>query len=173
MLPPIFTGARIMIFGLTPFVAFHTAITLVAIVSGLLMLAAMLRNDRADMTTAIFLLFSVLTAVTGFIIQVKPVTPAVSLGVILSILMLFALLARYVFAMRGAWRWIYIVTAVAALWSNCFVLVIQTFLKFPALHALAPGAPPGGPIFGAVQLVVLIAFVAAGFLGLRRFHPAP
>jgi len=162
-----------MIFGLTPFVAFHTAITLVAIVSGLLMLAAMLRNDRADMMTAIFLLFSALTAITGFIIQTKPVTPAVSLGVILSVLTLIALLARYAFAMRGAWRWIFVITALAALWSNCFVLVIQTFLKFPALHALAPGAPPGGPVFGAAQGIVLIGFVVAGFLSLRRFHPVP
>ncbi len=162
-----------MIFGLTPFVAFHTAITLVAIVSGVLTLLAMLRNDRANMTTAIFLLFSVLTAATGFIIQVKPVSPAVALGVILSVLLLFALLARYVFAMQGAWRWIYIVTATAALWSNCFVLVVQTFQKFPALHALAPGIPPSGPLFGAAQGVVLVALVTGGFLSLRRFHPAP
>ncbi|HEX4302593.1 MAG TPA: hypothetical protein VHZ78_07355 [Rhizomicrobium sp.] len=162
-----------MIFGLTPFVAFHTAITLVAIVSGLLMLAAMLRNDRADLMTAIFLLFSVLTAVTGFMIQVKPVSPAVALGFVLGGLLLFALLGRYVFAMRGAWRWIYVVTAVAALWSNCFVLVVQTFSKFPALHAIAPGNPPSGPVFGAVQGVVLIGFIFAGYLALRRFHPRP
>jgi hypothetical protein len=160
-----------MILGLTPFVAFHTAITLVAIVSGLLMLFAMLRNDRADGMSSVFLLFSVATAVTGFMIQIHPVTPAVQLGVILSVLLVLALLARYVFRMRGAWRWIYIVTAVTALWSNCFVLVVQTFSKVPALHAIAPGNPPGGAVFGAVQLVVLLFFVVTGYLIVRRFRP--
>ncbi len=158
-----------MIFGLTPFVAFHTAITLVAIVSGLLMLAAMLRGDRANLTTAIFLLFSVLTAVTGFVIQVKPVTPAVTLGIILSVTLVFALAGRYVFGMRGAWRWIYVVTAVASLYFNCFVLVVQSFLKIPALHALAPTG--SGPVFGAAQGVVLLFFIVTGFLSVRRFHP--
>lgn len=160
-----------MIFGLTPFVAVHTAITLVAIVSGVLMLLAMLRNDRANTTTAVFLAFSVLTAVTGFMIQVKPATPAVMLGVILSVLLVFALLGRYVFALRGAWRWIYVVSAVMALWSNSFVLVVQTFLKFPALHAIAPGTPPGGPVFGAAQGIVLIVLVVAGYMSVRRFRP--
>ena len=160
-----------MIFGLTPFVAVHTAITLVAIVSGLLMLLAMLRNDRAGTTTAVFLLFSVLTAATGFIIQTVPVTPAVALGVILSGLLVVALTARYVFAMHGAWRWIWVVSATIALWSNCFVLVVQTFQKVPALHAVAPGIPPTGPLFNAVQGIVLIGFVAAGYLSVRRFRP--
>jgi hypothetical protein len=160
-----------MILGLTPFVAFHTAITLVAIVSGLLMLFAMLRNDRANGMTNVFLLFSVLTAVTGFMIQIRPVTPAVQLGVILSVLLVFALLGRYMFRMRGAWRWIYIVTAVTALWSNCFVLVVQTFSKVPALHAIAPGNPPSGMVFSAVQGIVLLFFIVAGTLSLRRFRP--
>src|ERR1700742_2699043 len=100
-----------MILGLTPFVAFHTAITLVAIVSGLLMLFAMLRGDRSDAMTAVFLLFSALTAITGFIIQIHPATPAVQLGVILSVLVILAVAARYVFAMRGMWRLIYVVSA--------------------------------------------------------------
>ncbi|HXC54334.1 MAG TPA: hypothetical protein VNU97_03490 [Rhizomicrobium sp.] len=160
-----------MIFGLTPFVAFHTAITLLAIASGLAMLAAMLRNRRADLVGAVFLLFSVLTAVTGFVIQVKPVTPAVTLGIVLSVLLVVALAARYAFALRGAWRWIYVVTAVTALWSNCFVLVVQSFQKIAALHALAPGVPPAGPVFGATQGIVLLAFVVAGFLAVRRFRP--
>jgi hypothetical protein len=160
-----------MIFGMTPFVAFHTAITLVAIVSGLLMLAAMLRNGRADGMTLTFLVFSVATAVTGFMIQTHPATPAVSLGMILSVLLVFALAARYVFAMRGAWRWIYIIAATIALWSNCFVLVVQTFQKVPALHAIAPGIPPTGPLFNAVQGIVLIGFVVAGYVSLRRFRP--
>ena len=162
-----------MFFGIPilSFVFVHTLITLVAIGSGLVMLAGMTSNRRRDGAHAIFLLFSVLTAITGFVIQVRPVTPAVTLGVILSVVLLIALAARYVFAMRGTWRWIYVVTATAALYFNCFVLVVQIFVKMPALHAIAPGTPPSGPVFGAVQGVVLLALVVAGYLGVRRFRP--
>ena len=62
-------------------------------------------------------------------------------------------------------------TATISLYLNCFVLVVQTYVKVPALHALAPGLPPAGPVFGATQGVVLIAFIIAGYLGVRRFHP--
>jgi hypothetical protein len=74
--------------------------------------------------------------------------------------------------MAGAWRWIYVVTALASLYLNCFVLVVQSFLKVPALHALAPAVPPAGPIFGATQGAVLLFFIVTGFLATRRFHPA-
>lgn len=149
----------------------HTVITLVAIATGLIAQFGLLRNDRMNGMTAVFLLFSALTAVTGFIIQTSPVTPAVLTGVVLSIALLFALPARYLFNLRGMWRWIYVVTATISLYLNCFVLVVQSFLKFPALHAIAPGTPPSGPVFGATQAVVLILFIIAGYLGVRRFHP--
>jgi hypothetical protein len=153
-----------MFFGIPvgSFVFVHTLITLVAII---------LRNDRMNGVTAVFLLFTVLTDVTGFMIQIKPVTPAVTLGVILAAALTPALAARYLFAMRGMWRWIYVVTATISLYLNCFVLVVQSFTKVPALHALAPGVPPAGPVFGATQGVVLILFIIAGYLGVRRFHP--
>ena len=163
-----------MFFGiaLNSFIFVHTLITLIAIAAGLAMLAGMLRNQRMDMVHSVFLLFSVLTAVTGFVIQFAPVTPAVIFGLLLSALLAVALVARYVQQLAGAWRWIYVVTALASLYLNCFVLVVQSFLKVPALHALVPGVPPAGPLFGAVQGAVLLLFVVAGFLAVRRFHPS-
>lgn len=162
-----------MFFGIPidSFVFVHTLITLVAIVAGLVMLAGMLRNARDDLAHTVFLLFSVLTAITGFMIQVTPVTPAVILGVLLSLALIVALVARYAYRMRGAWRWIYVVAAIASLYFNCFVLVVQSFQKVPALHAIAPGIPPAGPVFAATQGLVLIALVVAGFLAVRRFRP--
>ena len=164
-----------MFFGiaLNSLVFVHTLITLVAIAAGLVMLVGMLRNQRMEMAHTVFLVFSVLTAVTGFMIQVAPVSPAVIFGFLLSGLLAVALVARYLQHMTGAWRWIYVVTAVASLYLNFFVLVVQSFLKVPALHALVPSVPPAGPLFGAVQGVVLLLFVAAGFLAVRRFHPRP
>jgi len=162
-----------MFFGIAvnSFVFVHTLITLVAIASGLVMLFGMLGNRAMPAVHAVFLLFSVLTAITGFIIQVTPPTPAVKLGVILSVVLIVALAARYVFRMAGTWRWIYVVTAVLSLYLNCFVLVVQAFLKVPALHAIVPAVPPAGPVFGATQGVVLLFFIVTGFLAARRFHP--
>ncbi len=63
-------------------------------------------------------------------------------------------------------------TALVSLYLNCFVLVIQSFLKIPPLHAIAPGAPPSGPVFGAVQLIVLAFFAFMTYRAVKRFHPA-
>ena len=84
-----------------------------------------------------------------------------------------ALLALYVFHANGAWRWIYVVTALLALYLNVFVLVIQSFLKVPALHALAPSVPPAEPPFAIAQGIVLVFFVIVITGVIRRYRPAP
>jgi hypothetical protein len=74
--------------------------------------------------------------------------------------------------LAGAWRRIYVIGAVLSLYLNVFVLVVQLFLKVPALHALAPGAPANPePPFKIAQGVVLVLFIVIGFLAVKRFHP--
>jgi hypothetical protein len=51
--------------------------------------------------------------------------------------------------------------------------VIQSFLKIPALTALAPGNPPSGPVFAVVQGIVLLFFALVIIGGVRRFRPIP
>jgi hypothetical protein len=70
--------------------------------------------------------------------------------------------------MAGGWRAIYVVTAVAALYLNVFVLIVQLFLKVPALNALAPTQTE--PPFAIAQLVVLIAFAGLGTAAVKRFR---
>ena len=60
-------------------------------------------------------------------------------------------------------------TAIAALWLNCFVFVVQSFQKVPELFSLAP--TQSEPPFLIAQSVVLIAFIFAGYLAVKRFHP--
>jgi hypothetical protein len=154
------------------FAFFHTVITLVALVAGLLTLFAMLRNDRANTMTAVFLLFGALTAITGFLLPFQSATqPSMVVGYILSVAVLLAVLGRYLFSVRGVWRPVYVVAAVLSLYLNSFVFVTQTFIKVPALHAIAPGTPPAGTVFTAVQGLVLLFYIATGYLSVRRFKP--
>ena len=82
-----------------------------------------------------------------------------------------ALFAVYVKHLAGPWRWVYVVSAIIALWFNVFVLIGQSFQKIPFLQALAP--TQSEPPFQIAQLVVLVIFIVATIVALRRFHPAP
>ena len=93
------------------------------------------------------------------------------MGAISLVILAVALFARYAFKLRGAWRWIYVITAVIALYLNCFVGVVQAFQKTPALKAMAP--KQSEPPFLIAQLAVLLLFVVLGILATIRFRPAP
>lgn len=150
-----------------PLTLVHLAISLLAIVAGLPVLAALLKGQTPVTLTGIFLGLTVLTSVTGFLFKNEHVTPAMIVGTISLIVLAAALFALYGRHLAGRWRTAYVITALLALYLNVFVLVIQSFIKIPALHALAPAVPPAGPVFGAVQGVVLLAFVAAGWVAVK------
>jgi hypothetical protein len=158
-----------MIFGMTVYTFVHVLISLAAIGSGLIVLSGLLKSERMDGLSAFFLAMTAATNLTGFGFPFNGVTPGIKLGVISCVVLVVALLARYAFHLRGQWRWIYAVTAVALLYFNVFVLVAQLFQKVPALHALAPAGSesPFAIAQGAVLVVFLIAMVMAG----RRFRP--
>jgi hypothetical protein len=157
------------------FVQVHVVISLIAIVAGLIVMFGMLGSKSQPGLTAIFLLFTILTNATGFPIPpllTEKLLPSHIIGILSLVLLAIACLALYVMKLAGPWRWIYVLTALISLYLNTFVLVIQSFLKIPALSALAPGAPPSGPVFGAVQGIVLVFFVIMIIGALRRFRPA-
>jgi hypothetical protein len=159
---------------LATFTLVHVVISLIAIVAGLVVMFGLLGSRQMPGLTAIFLLFTILTSVTGFLFPFKELLPSHIFGIISLILLAIACIALYVMKLSGAWRPIYIVTAMISLYLNVFVLVVQSFLKIPPLQALAPSvppAPPSGPVFAAVQGIVLVLFVLA-IIGIwRRFRP--
>ena len=121
--------------------------------------------------TAIFLLFSVLTSVTGFVFFHRDtVTPAQITGVIALAVLVPTLYGLYLQNLRGIWRGVYILGAVISLYLNVFVLIIQSFQKVPFLHALAP-TQSSEPAFAGAQAVTLLLFVALGFAAFKRFRP--
>ena len=159
---------------LATFTMVHVIISLIAIVAGIVVMFGMLGSSRMAGLTAIFLLFTILTSATGFVIPpllFEKLLPSHLFGILSFILLAIACIALYGMKLAGAWRWIYVVTALASLYLNVFVLVVQSFLKVPALTALAPGNPPAGPVFGLVQGIVLVFFVIMGIGAIRRYRP--
>jgi hypothetical protein len=161
-----------MIIGLSidNFTLLHVAITLIAIASGLIVLFGMLGARRLPAWTALFLVTTILTSVTGFMFPIHGFTPALGVGIISMVILAIALLALYSKHLAGPWRWIYVATAVTALWFNVFVLIVQSFQKLSALHALAP--TQSEPPFLIAQGVALAAFLVLGILAALKFRPA-
>ena len=151
------------------FTILHTAISLIAIASGLIVLAGMLRARRLPGWTAVFLVTTILTSVTGFMFPINGLTPAIVFGLISIVILVIALAALYLKHLSEAWRWIYVTTALVALYLNVFVLIVQSFQKLPALQKLAP--TQSEPPFLIAQAVALIAFLILGAMAARKFRP--
>jgi hypothetical protein len=158
---------------LSTFTAFHVIISLIAILSGLFVMFGLLGSNRRPSLTATFLLFTILTSATGFLFPFDKLLPSHMVGIVSLLLLGIACIALYVMKLSGAWRWIYVLTAMIALYLNVFVLVIQSFLKLAPLHTLAPSIPPSEPPFAVAQGIVLLFFVVVIIGAVRRFRPAP
>ena len=166
-----------MILGLSTstFVTVHVIISLIGIAAGIIVMFGMLGSNRMPGLTAIFLSTTILTSVTGFVtppLATEKFLPSHLFGFLSLGLLAVACFALYGKNLFGAWRWIYVLTALISLYLNVFVLVIQSFLKVPALHALAPSVPPAEPPFAIAQGVVLVLFVIAIIGAVRRYRPA-
>jgi len=157
-----------MIFTLKTFTLIHVLISLIGIGSGLVVLFGWLTRRQFNGWTVLFLVTTILTSVTGFFFPVDHLLPSHIVGIISLVILAVALLARYVFHLAGAWGRIFVVTSVIALYLNVFVLVVQMFLKIPALKSLAPTQTE--PPFLVAQLLVLLLFIVLGAIATTRFH---
>jgi len=153
-----------MVLGMTlpAFTQVHVALSLIGILAGIVVVLGMIRNMRLNRITALFLIATVLTSVTGFFFPYHGVTPGIILGILSLIALLIAVLARHSFHMLGPWRSVYVVSSVVALFFNVFVLIVQTFLKTPALKGHSPTV---------VQVIALLLFIVLGYLAVKKFHP--
>ena len=131
----------------------------------------MLGSHRLPGWTALFLVTTVLTSVTGLLFPIKGFTPALGVGAVSLVILVIALVALYGRHLTGSWRWMYVATAVTALWFNVLVLIVQGFMKVPALHALAPKG--NEPPFIVAQAAAMLVFLVLGVIAGLKFHPAP
>lgn len=160
-----------MIVEMTPLLFLHVAISLVGIGTGFVVIWGLLAGKRLDTWTAVFLATTVATSVTGFFLPADRLLPSHVLGIISLVALAVAIVARYPRRMAGPWRLTYVITAVIAQYLNFFVLIVQSFLKVPVLHDLAP--TQSEPPFAIAQLIALVLFVALGLLAAKRFRGEP
>ncbi len=146
---------------------FHVAVSLLAIALGLWVMIGMFKGQRQPQATAWFLATTVLTSLTGFALPAARLLPSHGIGAISLALLAVALYARYLAGLAGRWRGTYVGTALASLYLNVFVLVVQAFRQIPPLHTLAPNQSE--PPFALAQLLLLVAFVYAGRRAQRGF----
>jgi hypothetical protein len=160
-----------MIFGITPFTFFHVLLSLIGIFSGFIAVFGMIAGKRLDGWTALFLVTTALTSLTGFFFPFHKLLPSHILGIISLVVLAFAIPARYLLHLSGAWRKVYAVTASLALYLNVFVLVAQLFMKVPSLHALAP--TQSEPPFLISQVVAMALFIVLTIAAAIKFRPDP
>jgi hypothetical protein len=155
---------------LATFTFLHVLISLVGIASGLIVLERFFRNRTLGVSNTVFLITTILTSVTGFLFPFKTFgSPAHIVGTISLLILAIALFALYAGNLVGPWRWIYVSTAMVALYLNVFVAVAQSFAKIGRLHALAPTGSE--PPFVIIQVIVLVLFIVLGIVALMRFRP--
>lgn len=138
-------------------IVIHVIISLIGIGSGFVVMYGMLAAKWLEAWTQIFLWTTVATSATGFILPAHHFLPSHAVGILSLLVLPVAFYARYGRSLAGSWRWIYVVTAMLAQYLNVFVLVVQSFLKVPALKSLAPTQTE--PPFKLTQLVVLVLFI--------------
>lgn len=153
---------------LQTFTLLHVVISVVGIIAGLVVLGGLMAGARLDGWTALFLVTTTLTSITGFGFPFTAVTPAHIVGALSLGVLVGCLAARYWMKLARGWRTTYVVTAVLAVYLNVFVLVVQLFAKTPALAQLAPTQQE--PPFALTQAAVLGLFVWLGWAALRGFR---
>ena len=127
-----------MMFDLPMFTLIHVVISVLGIFAGLVVVGGLMAGARLDGWTGLFLVTTILTSVTGFGFPFTKVGPPHVVGAISLVVLAVCLAALYWKRLQGGWRATYVITAVAALYLNVFVLVVQLFGKTPALAQLAP-----------------------------------
>lgn len=142
------------------FTQFHVLISLVGIATGFVVLFGMLDGNPLAGWTAVFLVTTVATSVTGFLFPFEKLLPSHIVGAISLVVLAIAIYARYGAQLAGSFAWIYVACAVFAQYLNVFVLIVQSFQKIPRLKLLAPTQTETP--FKLVQGIALLGFIALG-----------
>jgi len=152
------------------FTYLHVYISLIAIGAGFIVVYAMIAAKRLPLLTAVFLIMTALTSLTGFLFPFKGVTPAIVVGLLSLVVLVLAMIAGRRAHLSDGWRGTYVISAILALYLNFFVLIVQMFQKMPALRALAPTQTEMP--FKLAQLAAFVLFIAIATPAFKRYRSA-
>lgn len=160
-----------MILGMSvaAFVASHVILSLIALLSGIVVVRHLLQSRASAGITALFLLTSFATSAGGFLFPSKQIGLGHWVGVASLAILLPTVVALYGQRVLGPSRWIYAAGAVAVFYFNAAIAVIQAFKKVPVLQPLAPSLD--APALVLAQSALLALFLWLGGLAVKRFHP--
>ena len=121
-----------MILGMDWLTLIHVLISLVGVLTGLVLLLALMGGRNPQNWAAWFLVSTILTSVTGYFFPITELTPAQIMGVISLIALALAVYALYGRGLAGRWRGTYVVSVTLALYLNVFVSGDPVFPEDPA-----------------------------------------
>ncbi len=153
---------------LVSFTLVHVVLSVVGIVTGLVVAGALASGKRLDGWVGVYLVTTFLTNLTGFGFPFVVLLPSHIVGAISLVLIPVAAFALYRKHLDGAWRRVFVIGMVTALYFNVFVLMTQLFRKVPAMIAAAPTQKELP--FVLTQLLVLGMFLALGRAANRGFR---
>jgi hypothetical protein len=122
----------------------HTALSVAALIAGLIVVIGLFSSKTLGGWTAIFLATAIATSATGFGFPFQSFGASHWIGVISLAVLVLAVLARYVLHYAGAWRWLYAVCTVVAFSEPPFVIA---------------------------QVVAMVIFVVIAVATARKFRP--
>ena len=148
----------------------HVAISLLALLTGAVVVAGLLAGRYRGGWTAWFLWSTGLTCLSGFLLPIPGFTPAVGTSIAGLVTVAIASWAVRRHQLSGGWGTAFVVSAVITEYFNVLVLVAQGFLHIGLLHQLAPAGTE--PPFVIAQAIVFASFIAIGLVAARRFRAA-
>ena len=158
-------------FSLPLFTLIHVLLSIIGIISGLVVIGGFINGARLTPWIILFLITTILTSMTGFGFPFNGILPAHIVGALSLVVLAICLIALLFKHLEGAWRKVFVITAVLATYFNTFVLMAQLLQKTPALAQLAPN--PATSAFGITQGIVILLFIWLGWAAVRGFCTIP
>lgn len=150
------------------FTLVHVILSVVGILTGLVVVGGLVAGAYFNGWVGLFLATTILTSVTGFGFPFVKILPSHIVGALSLVVLAIALVAAYGKRLQGGWRQVFVISSTFALYLNVFVLLAQLLQKTPILAKLAPD--PSAPAFAATQGLVLVLFIAIGWIAVKGFR---
>ncbi|XZE45585.1 hypothetical protein SH467x_000830 [Pirellulaceae bacterium SH467] len=144
---------------------FHVVISLVAIALGTPATQSIIAGHNRTKRVAAYFLFTALTTLSGFAFPIVRFTPGIAFGLLTILLLILAGVAVRKADSHSRWHFAYLMSALATLYLNCVVFIVQSFQKISALRSLAPTQTE--PPFLIAQVILLLGITIVSWRGCR------